>query len=68
MDVPSKNEDHGVMKINRYRSYLLSQGTVVLGVILAFAQIPDKKVASLVASSLFVLVSVGVLIYETRFA
>lgn len=53
---------------SRFRNYLSLEAFVILMVLLSFRVIPDKKMAALVASGLF-LVSTGLILYwETRFA
>lgn len=49
---------------NRFRIYLFVQAFAVLGVVLSFRLIPDKKWASVVASNLFLWSSVGILYSE----
>lgn len=52
---------------NRFRNYLSIMAFVIIGVLLSFKMIPDKKMASLLASFLFIASATGVLIYERRF-
>jgi hypothetical protein len=54
-------------KRNRFRNYLSLEALVILLVLLCFRVIPDKKLASLVTSFLFIASTVGLLYWETRF-
>lgn len=47
--------------MNRFRKYLLLQATAVLGVTIVFAILPDKKMASVLASLMFIFSSFVVL-------
>lgn len=51
---------------NRFRNYLSIMAFVIIGVLLTFKMIPDKKIASLVASFLFIASSVGVILWERK--
>ena len=51
---------------SRYRNYLSLFVLVMLGVILSFRMIPDRKTAGAVAGALFLFSSLFVLFYEMR--
>lgn len=55
------------MKLNsRFRNYLRLEALVVVLVMLSFRFIPDKKIASLIASTLFIVSTCGILYWEMR--
>jgi hypothetical protein len=52
---------------NRYRQYLSIEALVVLLVLGSFRLIPDRQIASVVASSLFLFSTLGILFWESKF-
>lgn len=53
-----------LQKGNRYRNYLRLEVLVVLLVMACFRLVPDKKIASLIASSLFIVSTLGIMYWE----
>lgn len=54
-------------KRNRFRNYLSIQAFVIVLVILSFRLIPDKKLASVLTSLLFIGSSAGIMFWEMKF-
>lgn len=54
-------------KRNRFRNYLSLEALVVVLVILAFKVIPDKKMASMLTSALFILSTLAIIYWESRY-
>lgn len=54
-------------KRSRFRNYLSLEAFVILLVILSFRVIPDRKVASLFTSFLFIGSTLGLMYWETRY-
>lgn len=52
---------------NRYRQYLSIEALVILLVLGAFRLIPDRQIAAVVASSLFLFSTLGILWWESRY-
>lgn len=55
-------------KRSRFRNYITMEALVVAGVLLSFHFIPVKEKAALVAGTLFLLSTIFILVYESRFA
>ncbi len=54
-------------KNNRFRNYMRIEVCVILLVLLCFRVMPDKRMASVITSLLFILSSAGILFWEVRF-
>ena len=52
---------------NRYRQYLSIEALVILFVLASFRFIPDRQIAAVVASSLFLLSTVGIIYWEMQY-
>ncbi len=52
---------------NRYRQYLSIEALVILLVLGSFRLIPDRQIAAVVASSLFLFSTLGILWWESKF-
>lgn len=52
---------------NRYRQYLTIEALVILLVMGSFRFIPDRQIAAVVASFLFLTSTLGILYYESKF-
>jgi hypothetical protein len=61
-------ENEGMRKRNRFRNYLSIEALVIVLVIISFRFIPDKKMASILTSLLFIGSSAGILFWETKFS
>jgi hypothetical protein len=55
-----------VLKRRRYRFYLMGHGVLVVAVIFLFRLIADRKIAALIAGTLFLIGPVLVLYFEMR--
>jgi uncharacterized membrane protein len=53
-------------RLHRFRLYLTIQAAVVVGVLLSFNLIPEKKIASVFAGSSFVIASIVIMLLERR--
>jgi hypothetical protein len=51
-------------KMNRYRYYILIQAFVIVAVMLTFKVIESRQIASLVASTIFICTSLGIILFE----
>lgn len=53
-------------KRSRYRNYLSIQVVVMIGVMASFKLIPEKQVAAVIAGLLFLVSSVGIVLFEMK--